>query len=205
MRRRGLILGAAGLAGAFGFMMGLGAWRGGDPPPPSGGEGARDGERMDLSRMAWELTDDHGTRVAPRDWLGQASMVFFGFTWCPGVCPTTLMDISGWLDDLGPDADRIRVSLITVDPERDSPQVLGEYLSNFDPRIRGLTGSPEDIAKAAAGFAVKYERVPRDDGDYTMNHTSGVYVFRSSGALSSIIDFHEDRQFAVPKIRRAIE
>lgn len=205
MRRRGLILGAAGLAGAFGFMMGLDAWRGGDPPPPRGGEGARDGERMDLSRMAWELTDDHGTRVAPLDWLGQASMVFFGFTWCPDVCPTTLMDISGWLDDLGPDADRIRVSLITVDPERDSPQVLGEYLSNFDPRIRGLTGSPEDIAKAAAGFAVKYERVPRDDGDYTMNHTSGVYVFRPSGALSSIIDFHEDRQFAVPKIRRAIE
>ncbi|WP_294930647.1 SCO family protein [uncultured Paracoccus sp.] len=203
MRRR-LILGGAGVLGAFGFMTGLGAWRSGDLRRITGGDaGASD--RIDLARMDWELTDDRGDRVSPRDWLGRASMVFFGFTWCPDVCPTTMMDISDWLESLGPDAERIHVSLITVDPERDSPEILGEYLSNFDPRIRGLTGTPAEIAQAAGAFGARYERIPRDDGDYTMDHTSGVHVFRPSGALSSIIDFHEDRKFAVPKIRRAIE
>ncbi|KRW97162.1 SCO family protein [Paracoccus sp. MKU1] len=202
MRRR-LILGGAGALGAFGFMMGLGAWRSGDLRRITGDAGALD--RIDLARMDWELTDDRGDRVSPRDWLGRASMVCFGFTWCPDVCPTTLMDISGWLEDLGPEAERIHVSLITVDPERDSPATLSEYLSNFDPRIRGLTGTPAEVAQAAGAFGARYERIPREDGDYTMDHTSGVHVFRPSGALSSIIDFHEDRKFAVPKITRAIE
>ena len=131
-------------------------------------------------------------------------MVFFGFTWCPDVCPTTLMDIADWLEGLGQDAERIRVAMITVDPERDSPEILAEYLSNFDIRIRGLTGSADAVAKAAEAFGVTYPRLPRDDGDYTMNHTSGVFVFRPSGELASTIDFHEERRFAVPKIQRAI-
>ena len=99
--------------------------------------------------MAWRLIDDQGNPVVPQDWLGQASMVFFGFTWCPDVCPTTLMDIADWLEGLGQDAERIRVAMITVDPERDSPEILAEYLSNFDIRIRGLTGSADAVAEAA--------------------------------------------------------
>lgn len=203
MRRRGLILGAAGLLGAFGFTMAVGAWRSGDLPGAAR-NGNGPGGRLSLSAMDWELVDDRGGRVLPVDWLGQASMVFFGFTWCPDVCPMTLLDIADWLEGLGPDAERVRVSLITVDPERDSPDVLGEYLANFDPRIRGLTGSAEQIARAAAAFGVKYERVPGKDGDYSMNHSAGVFVFGPGGELSSIIDFHEDRRFAVPKIQRAI-
>ncbi|MFC3632004.1 SCO family protein [Paracoccus angustae] len=203
MRRRKLILGGAGLLGAFGFTLGVGAWRSGDLQRLVEDRGTG-GNRANLSGMSWQLINDRGDPVDPEDWLGQASMVFFGFTWCPDVCPTTLMDIADWLEGLGPDADRIRVFMITVDPERDSPEILAEYLSNFDPRIRGLTGSPDDIARAAQAFGVKYERVPREDGDYTMNHTSGVFVFQPSGELASTIDFHEGRRFAVPKIRRAI-
>lgn len=202
MRRRKLILGGAGLLGAFGFTLGLGAWRSGDLRLTDVRE--TENGRPDLSRMAWRLIDDQGNPVVPQDWLGQASMVFFGFTWCPDVCPTTLMDIADWLEGLGQDADRIRVAMITVDPERDSPEILAEYLSNFDIRIRGLTGSADAVAKAAEAFGVTYTRLPRDDGDYTMNHTSGVFVFRPSGELASTIDFHEERRFAVPKIRRAI-
>ena len=202
MRRRKLILGGAGLLGAFGFTLGLGAWRSGDLRLTAVRE--TENGRPDLSRMAWRLIDDQGNPVVPQDWLGQASMVFFGFTWCPDVCPTTLMDIADWLEGLGQDADRIRVAMITVDPERDSPEILAEYLSNFDIRIRGLTGSADAVAKAAEAFGVTYTRLPRDDGDYTMNHTSGVFVFRPSGELASTIDFHEERRFAVPKIRRAI-
>lgn len=202
MRRRKLIFGTAGILSAFGFTMGVGAWRSGDLRRLISGD--PNGGRMSLTDMDWSLTDDRGASVTPQDWLGQASMVFFGFTWCPDVCPTTLMDIADWLEGLGPDADRIRVVMVTVDPQRDSPEILGEYLSNFDPRIRGLTGTTDAIAQTAKAFGVEYERIPRDDGDYTMNHTSGVFVFRASGELSSIIDFHEDRKFAVPKIQRAI-
>ena len=203
MRRRKLILGGAGLLGAFGFTLGLGAWRSGDLRRLTDVKETTN-DRPDLSRMAWRLIDDQGNPVVPQDWLGQASMVFFGFTWCPDVCPTTLMDIEDWLEGLRPDADRIRVAMITVDPERDSPEILAEYLSNFDIRIRGLTGSADAVAKAAEAFGVTYTRLPRDDGDYTMNHTSGVFVFRPSGELASTIDFHEERRFAVPKIQRAI-
>lgn len=203
MRRRKLILGGAGLLGAFGFTLGLGAWRSGDLRRLTDVRETESG-RPDLSRMVWRLIDDQGNPVVPQDWLSQASMVFFGFTWCPDVCPTTLMDIADWLEGLGQDAERIRVAMITVDPERDSPEILAEYLSNFDIRIRGLTGSADAVAKAAEAFGVTYTRLPRDDGDYTMNHTSGVFVFRPSGELASTIDFHEERRFAVPKIRRAI-
>ena len=138
-------------------------------------------------------------------WIILAVIAFFGFTWCPDVCPTTLSDISGWLEELGPDADRLTVALISVDPDRDSPQVLGDYLVNFDPRIIGLTGAPDQIARAAAEFRVTYRKVPRDGGDYTMDHTAGVFLFYADGRFASIIDFHEDRRFAVPKIQRILK
>jgi protein SCO1/2 len=130
-------------------------------------------------------------------------MIFFGFTFCPDVCPTTLSDISGWLEDLGPEADRLNVTLISVDPERDTPAVLSDYLANFDPRITGLTGPLAEVERAAAGFRAWFEKVPRD-GDYTVNHTAGVFLFHPDGRFASIIDYHEDRRFAVPKIRRTL-
>ena len=131
-------------------------------------------------------------------------MVFFGFTWCPDVCPTTLSDISLWLEDLGADANRLIVALISVDPERDTPAVLADYVSSFDPRIIGLTGPADEVAKAVADFRVTYRRVDKDGGDYTMDHTAGVFLFHPDGRFASIIDFHEDRRFAVPKIRRTL-
>jgi protein SCO1/2 len=131
-------------------------------------------------------------------------MVFFGFTFCPDVCPTTLNDISDWLTELGAEADPLIVALITVDPERDTPEILADYLSNFDPRIIGLTGDPDSVALAADAFRVRYEKLPTEGGDYTMNHTAGVFLFRADGSFVSIIDFHEDLKFALPKIRRAL-
>lgn len=197
MQRRTLIGGLAGAVGAVGFMLGVGAWQRSrvpvDPKLP-----------LPLSDMDWTLTDHLGATVRPEDWLNLPVMVFFGFTWCPDVCPTTLMDIEGWLVDLGPEADRLIVALITVDPERDTPDVLADYIGNFDPRILALTGSASEIAKAADAFRVRYEKIPREDGDYTMNHTAGVFLFRRGGRLAGIIDFHEDRRFALPKIRRAM-
>ena len=184
--------------GAVGFMLALGWWRSGGQPVTG-----RDLLPLPIKDMSFILTDHNGQPFAPSRWLGRPTMVLFGFTFCPDVCPTTLSDISDWLADLGPDADRLQVALISVDPERDTPAVLAEYLSNFDPRITGLTGRLPEVEKAAADFRARFEKLPRDD-DYTMNHTAGVFLFAADGRFASIIDFHEDRRFAIPKIRRIL-
>lgn len=195
MRRRQLILSAAGISLAAAGTLALGAWR--SRPVLD------DKLPLPLSGMSWKLTDHRGQEVAPAAWIGRPAMVFFGFTFCPDVCPTTLIDISDWLEALGADANRLTVALITVDPERDTPVVLADYLVNFDPRITGYTGNSDAIALAAAEFRVRYEKVPRD-GDYTMNHTAGVFLFYPDGRFANIIDFHENRRFALPKIRRIL-
>ena len=198
MRRRQIILSAAGVAGAVAFTLGLGAWRTRDRAAPN------PLLPLPFTAMDWQLTNHLGQNVAPADWLGRPAMVFFGFTFCPDVCPTTLLDIADWLENLGPDADRLTVALITVDPERDTPEALADYIANFDQRIIGLTGSPDAIARAATDFRVRFEKVPAGDGDYSMNHTAGVFLFRADGGFANIIDFHEDRRFAIPKIRRIL-
>lgn len=195
MRRRSLILGAGTCVAAAVGTLALGAWRSRREPDPL--------RPLPLTAMAFALTDHRGRPFSPAQWLGRPTMVFFGFTFCPDVCPTTLNDISDWLVALGSDADRLNVALISVDPERDTPAVLADYLSNFDARIIGLTGSLPEVEKAADGFRAKFEKLPRD-GDYTMNHTAGVFLFDAGGRFTSIIDFHEDRRFAVPKIRRIL-
>jgi protein SCO1/2 len=179
-------------------MLGLGAYRTRNRPALNAAL------PLPISEMRWQLTDHRKQAVQPADWIGRPTMVFFGFTWCPDVCPTTLSDISGWLEELGPDADRLNIALISVDPERDTPDVLSDYISNFDPRIAALTGSASQVAQAAADFRVSYRKVQRDGDDYTMDHTAGVFLFYPDGRFASIIDFHEDRRFSVPKIRRTL-
>ena len=197
-RRRMLSYGAAGL-GALGLTLFVGWWRVDGPGAP-----VTAGQRpVALSAMDFRLTDHDGDAVGPDTLIGRASMVFFGFTFCPDVCPTTLADISGWLDDLGADAERMNVVFITVDPERDTVSAMKEYVGYFHPALRGWTGSPGEIARAAEGFRVIYEKVPVEGG-YTMNHTAGVFLFNAVGQFVSTIDYHEPREFTVPKIRRTL-
>jgi protein SCO1/2 len=155
--------------------------------------------------MDFRLQDHERQPVGPDMLIGRASLVFFGFTFCPDICPTTLSDISGWLDDLEDDAERLNVILITVDPERDTVDAMAEYVGYFHPAIRGWTGPEPQIARAAADFRAIYERVPTESGDYTMNHTASVFLFDPEGRFAGSIDYHEPREFAVPKIRRAME
>lgn len=197
-RRRAIILGAASVVGAVAFMLGVGAYRTRSRPVLNAAL------PLSINAMSWQLTDHRKQVVRSSNWIGRPTMVFFGFTWCPDVCPTTLSDISGWLEELGPDADRLNIALISVDPDRDTPDVLAEYVANFDPRIAGLTGTASQIAQAAADFRVSYRKVPRDGDDYTMDHTAGVFLFYPDGRFATIVDFHEDRRFAVPKIRRTL-
>ena len=194
-----MILGLGGAAGALAFTLGFG-WLQSRGRAQSGAGLLP----LPIGKMSFTLTDHRGRAVQPADWIGHPTMAFFGFTWCPDICPTTLSDISGWLDELGPDADRLNTVLISIDPERDTAEVLADYLSNFDPRITGLTGAFPEIERAAADFRARFEKVPRD-GDYTMNHTAGVFLFGADGSFGGIIDYHEDRRFALPKIRRLLQ
>lgn len=200
MRRRALLTGAGSALGGTAFLLGLGWWR---TDGPGAARAASDPRLpLPLGEMEFELVDHRGGVVRPQDWLGTPTLVFLGFTFCPDVCPMTLSDITDWLAELGPDADLLNVALISVDPERDTPEVLADYLANFDPRITGLTGEPAEIARAIKGFRAYAERVPAEGGGYTMNHTAGVFLFHADGRFANIIDLHEDRAFAVPKIRR---
>ncbi|MFN4156696.1 MAG: SCO family protein [Paracoccaceae bacterium] len=198
-RRRALILGLGGAAGAAAFKLGLGWWNIRSRTQPGPGL-----LPLPIPEMAFTLTDHRGNTVRPADWIGRPTLAFFGLTWCPDVCPTTLSDISGWLDELGPDADRLNSALISVDPERDTPEALADYLANFDPRIVGLTGPLAEIERATAGFRAEFEKVSQGN-EYTMDHTAGVFLFRADGRFGGIIDYHEDRRFALPKIRRVLE
>ncbi|GGL58620.1 SCO family protein [Wenxinia marina] len=192
--------GAAGV-GALLFALFVGWWQVDGPGAPEP-EGQRP---LALSAMDFSLTDHEGNVVGPETLIGRPAMVFFGFTYCPDVCPTTLSDISGWLDDLGDEADEMFVVFITVDPERDTVDAMSDYVGYFHPAIRGWTGEDEEIAKAARGFRASYKRVPTESGGYTMNHTASVFLFDAAGRFVTMIDYHEPREFAVPKIRRALE
>ena len=156
---------------------------------------------------AFTLTDQNGKTVRDSDFAGKYRLVYFGYSFCPDICPVDLQKLMRGLaafekSDPARGA-KVAPIFITVDPERDTPAVLADYLSNFDPRIVGLTGSLSEVQKAAAGFRAMFEKLPQD-GDYTMNHTAGVFLHHADGRFASIIDFHEDRRFAIPKIRRIL-
>lgn len=122
------------------------------------------------------LTNQDGHRVTERDYAGRTHLVFFGFTHCPDVCPTTLQQIGDVLQALGPKGKDVRALFIAVDPERDTPEALKTYLASFDPRIVGLTGSPDEVNAAVKAYRAYVRKVPTKEGDYTMEHTALVYV-----------------------------
>ena len=131
----------------------------------------------------FSLTDSSGKRVTDKDFRGRDMLVFFGFTACPDICPTSLQLMSAALDKLGPKADRIAPIFITIDPERDTAAKLDEYVKHFSPRIVGLTGTPDEIAAAAKAYRVYYNKVPNKavPGDYTMDHTGIIYLMDANG------------------------
>jgi len=152
----------------------------------------------------FSLVNHRGERVTQDTFKGKPTAYFFGFTHCPEVCPTTLAQMTQHLKDLGPDADRLNVVFVTVDPERDTPELLKTYLESFDPRIIALTGTPEEMAAAAKAFRIGYRKVPTEGGNYTMDHSASVIVADAEGGFVSLIDYHEDPATALAKLRRAI-
>jgi protein SCO1/2 len=133
----------------------------------------------------FRLVDQNGKTVTDADLKGKWSLVYFGYTHCPDACPTALNDIAIALDQLGPKREAVRSVFITVDPERDTPEVLKEYVASFDAAILALSGSAEEIARAAKGYRVYYAKHPEPGGDYSMDHSSVIYVMDPEGRFTA--------------------
>lgn len=150
------------------------------------------------------MTNQNGDAVTEKTYADRAMAIFFGFTYCPDVCPTTLARLTNLKAKLGPDALRLQVILVSVDPERDTPNVLKEYLASFDPSFVALTGTPEQLASFAKTYRAFYEKVPDNSGGYTMNHSAGVYLFDPGGEFAGTITVHETDEIALQKLKRLV-
>jgi protein SCO1 len=150
----------------------------------------------------FHLEDQNGKAVSDADMKGKPFLVFFGFTHCPDICPTTLFDMSQLMQALGPDADRTGALFITVDPERDTPAVMKDYLSNFDPHLRGLTGDQASISAATRAYRVYAKKVPLENGDYTMDHTAVVYLMDKDGRFVAPFDMSRKPEAEAADLRR---
>jgi protein SCO1/2 len=136
------------------------------------------------------LTDHTGKPRTLADFRGKVVVIFFGFTHCPDVCPTTLAELAAALKKLGGDGDRVQVLLVTVDPERDTPQILSQYVTAFDPRFLALRGTSDETARVAKEFKIVYQKVAGARPDsYTMDHSAGTYIFDTQGRLRVYVSY----------------
>ena len=153
-----------------------------------GGEGSeRKFELTDVTGASFgrtlALTDHDGKRRTLEDFRGQVVVLFFGFTHCPDACPTTLAELANVAEALGEDAKRMQVLVVTVDPERDTPEVLRQYVPSFHPSFLGLYGTAEETAAAAKEFKVYFQKQPQSGGNYTMDHSAGTFILDKAGRL----------------------
>ena len=189
------------LVASIGTTLTLGWWRVDGPGRPSPDRASV--QSMPAIGGAFTLVDHKGKTVTDADYRGKPMAVFFGFTHCPEVCPTALLQMANLTKKIGPKADRLQVLLITVDPERDTPEQLALYLQSFDPRVVGLTGSREQVDAALAAYKAYAKRIPTDGG-YTMDHSASVYLMKADGSFRTMIDYHEEEASALAKIRMVL-
>jgi cytochrome oxidase Cu insertion factor (SCO1/SenC/PrrC family) len=148
------------------------------------------------------LTDEHGNAVTDQTYRGRWMLVYFGYTFCPDVCPTELQTIAGALDKLGPQAKSVAPLFITIDPERDTPVALANYVKLFDDRLIGLTGTPEQISAVARAYRVYYAKVtPKDSTTYLMDHSSFIYLIGPDGKLRALFRPGESAQELADGVR----
>ena len=150
----------------------------------------------------FQLTDQRGQAVTDKSMQGRPTLIFFGFTHCPDVCPTPLFEISEVLRAMGGDADRVNAYFISVDPERDTAAAMKDYLSSFDPHLKGLTGDAEQIAKVISAYRVYAKKVPLKDGDYTMDHTALIYLMDRDGRFVSPFNLKRTPEQAAADLKR---
>jgi len=184
MRRRTL-LGLAGLAAIVGATVAA---------------KLRPADRPKQRVFALQTVD--GKPFGSADLVGKPYLVFFGFTHCPDVCPTALFELSGLLKEIGPAADRITPLFISIDPKRDTAELLKLYMTSFDPRIIALRGDAAQTEVAAEAFSAFYRKVATASDSYTMEHTAGLFLIRADGRLQGMLDMHEPRAAQLQKLKR---
>jgi cytochrome oxidase Cu insertion factor (SCO1/SenC/PrrC family) len=153
------------------------------------------------------MTDQNGQRVTEKDFLGRHMLVFFGYTYCPDICPTELQVMMAALDSMGPEAEKVQPIFVSVDPARDTPEVLKAYVENFSPRLIGLTGSPEEVAAMAKAYRAYYAK----SGDtsspdaYLMDHSSIIYLMGPDGRFVKHFAYTTDPQRLAGELRQQLE
>jgi protein SCO1/2 len=150
----------------------------------------------------FQLTDQNGKAVTDKNLKGKPTLIFFGYTHCPDVCPTSLFEISEVLRAMGKDADKVNAVFISVDPERDTPATMKDYLSSFDPHLEGLSGDPAETAKVITSYRVYAKKVPTKDGDYTMDHTALIYLMDRDGRFVSPFNLKRTPEEAAADLKR---
>lgn len=150
----------------------------------------------------FQLTDQTGKAVTDKDLKGKPTLIFFGYTHCPDVCPTSLFEMSEVLRALGKDADKVNAVFISVDPERDTPATMKDYLSSFDPHLEGLSGDPAETARVITSYRVYAKKVPTKDGDYTMDHTALIYLMDREGRFVSPFNLKRTPEEAAADLKR---
>ncbi len=176
------------LIGLLALMWGLGGVRGVTAPAAIGGP--------------FQLTDQSGEAITEKSLQGRPTLIFFGFTHCPDVCPTSLFEISEVLRAMGKDADRVNAYFVSVDPERDNNTAMKDYLSSFDPHLKGLTGDPAAVAKVLSAYRVYAKKVPLKDGDYTMDHTALTYLMDRDGKFVAPFNLNRKPEEAAADLAR---
>ncbi len=159
--------------------------------------------------VPFTLVAQNGQPITEKAFQNKPTALFFGFTHCPEVCPTTLFELNGWLHQVDPDGTKMNAYFITVDPERDPPELLGRYVSNVTDRVTGISGDPGKIADVVKGFRVYARKVPVDEkdpnGDYTMDHTASVFLLNKGGRFAGTIAYGENPDAAMKKLENLIK
>jgi protein SCO1/2 len=158
--------------------------------------------------VPFQLVAQNGQPITEEAFRQKPTALFFGFTHCPEVCPTTLFELNGWMQQVDPDGTKLGGYLVTIDPERDTPELLGQYISNVTDRITGISGEPAKVEEMAKGFKVYFKKVPLDEkqpeGDYTMDHTASVFLLDEGGRFAGTISYGENPDVAVKKLQNLI-
>ncbi|MEL6201671.1 MAG: SCO family protein [Pseudomonadota bacterium] len=151
--------------------------------------------------VPFELIDHNGRPITEDAFRGQPTALFFGFTHCPEVCPTTVYELDGWFKQLGEDGQNINAFFVTIDPERDTADLLSAYLESQSDRITGITGDPEKVRAMARGFNIYFKKFDEDESGYNMDHTASILLLDSNGAFRKTISYGENTDTALQKLR----
>jgi len=168
--------------------------------------GSPGGKGVALVGRPFSLTDQDGRKVSEKDFLGRHMLVFFGFTYCPDICPTELQVMMAALDAMGPDGEKIQPVFVSIDPERDTPEVMKAYVANFGPRLIGLTGTAEEIAAVAKAYRVYYARAgdTSSPDSYLMDHSSIIYLMGPDGRFLTHMAYTTDAAKLAAQLKESV-